>query len=76
MTATELKNWQRATPFVPFDLMLPGEERLHVPHPDFISIAPTGRLAEVWGKNDERTTVDVFLVLGVQETRRPRPRNR
>ena len=56
MTAIELKNWQRANPFVPFDLMLPGEKRVHVPHPDFISISPTGRLAEVCSKNGERIT--------------------
>ena len=47
MTATELKNWQRANPFVPFDILLPGEKRINVPYPDFISISPTGRLAEV-----------------------------
>jgi hypothetical protein len=70
MTATELRNWQRANPFVPFQLLLPGEKRLNVPHPDFLTISPSGRIAEVWDKDDSRVTLDVFLILGIQQVRR------
>ncbi len=70
MTATELRTWQRANPFVPFKILLPGEKSLPVPHPDFLSISPSGRIAEVWDKDDSRVTLDIFPILGIQEFRK------
>jgi len=69
MTATELKQFWHATPFVPFNIILAGSEKLHVPHPDFLSVSPSGRIATVWKKGDNHTSVDVMLITAVETAR-------
>ncbi len=61
MTATELKNFWRRSPFEPFDIVVPGRSKLHVPHPDFLTVSPTGRTAHVWMKNGDYAVLDVFF---------------
>ena len=70
MTASIIRKKQQAVPFIPFDFLLAGEKRIHVPHPDYMFISPSGRFAEVSDKNDDETTLDVFLILGVQDHRK------
>jgi hypothetical protein len=70
MTATELKEFCERTPFVPFDLVIPGRGKFHVPHPDFVSLSPSGRIVHVWRPNDEYAAVDVFLITALEENRR------
>lgn len=62
MTANRIRELLHAVPFQPFIIDLPGGERIPVPHPDFVSVAPTGRIAVVFGPKDETYTVDVFLI--------------
>jgi uncharacterized protein YndB with AHSA1/START domain len=69
MTATELRKFWHAAPFEPFNIVLAGSEKLHVPHPDFLSVSPSGRIAYVWKKGDDRTAVDVMLITAVETTR-------
>ncbi len=69
MTATIIRQKQQAHPFKPFDLLLPGAKRVRVPHPDYIFVSPSGRFAEVWDVDDNITTLDVRLILGVEEKR-------
>ncbi len=70
MTATELRQFWHRTPFVPFDVIVPGGEKFHVPHPDFLSVSPNGRIAHVWKESGEYAALDVFLVTAVEENRR------
>ena len=69
MTATELRKYWHAAPFVPFNIVLPGGERLHVPHPDFFSVSPGGRIAHVWKQDDDWSSLDVFLITSVETSR-------
>lgn len=69
MTATELKKFWHAAPFEPFNIVLAGSEKLHVPHPDFLSVSPTGRIAYVWKKDDDHTAVDVVLITALETSR-------
>lgn len=69
MTATELRKFWHAAPFEPFNVVLAGSEKLHVPHPDFLSVSPSGRIAYVWKKGDDRTAVDLMLITAVETTR-------
>jgi hypothetical protein len=70
MTATELKVFWHATTFVPFNIVLPSGEKVPVPHPDFLTVSPSGRIAQVWKKGDVRVSMDVFLITAVETARR------
>ena len=69
MTATELKKYWHAAPFVPFNIVLPGGERVAVPHPDFLHVSPSGRIAHVWKQDDDSASIDVFLITSVETAR-------
>ncbi|MDQ6808465.1 MAG: hypothetical protein M3Z64_03425 [Verrucomicrobiota bacterium] len=67
MTAIERKKCWRRSPFVPFDIIVPGREKLHVPHPDFLSVSPSGRIAKVWLNDDDEAAVDVLPITALEE---------
>ena len=69
MTATELKEFWHASPFVPFYIVLPSGEKVPVPHPDFLTVSPSGRIARVWKKGDVTVSMDVFLITSVETMR-------
>ncbi|MDQ2659482.1 MAG: hypothetical protein M3Y03_03600 [Verrucomicrobiota bacterium] len=66
MTATELREYWHRAPFVPFEIILPGRDKISVPHPDFLSVSPSGRIAHVWTSNDTWASLDVFLITGIE----------
>lgn len=66
MTATELRNHWRATPFVPFTIMGPAGIMLPVPERDYLSVSPRGRFAHVWKQNDESTFLEVQKIIAVR----------
>ncbi len=70
MTATELKKHWHAAPFVPFNIVLPSGEKVPVPQPDFLSVSPSGRIAQVWKKGDRSVSIDVFLITSIETARR------
>jgi hypothetical protein len=64
---------------VPFNIVLPGAEKLRVPHPDFLSVSPNGRIAHIWRNDDDYTAIDVMLITAVETSRngsKPGPRCR
>jgi hypothetical protein len=67
MTSTELRKFWRRSPFTPFDIVVPGRTKVHVPHPDFLSVSPNGRIAHVWMKGDDYAALDVFLITAVEQ---------
>lgn len=67
MTAIELKNLWHTSPFQPFHIVLAGSEKLLVPHPDFLSIAPNGRVAHIWKENGDYTAVDIMLITALEK---------
>ena len=69
MTATELKKYWHASPFVPFKIVLPSGEKVPVPHPDFLTVSPSGRIAHVWKKGVDSASMDVFLITAIETVR-------
>jgi hypothetical protein len=69
VTATELKKFWHAAPFVPFNIVLAGAEKLRVSHPDFLSVSPDGRIAHVWRNDDDHMAVDVVLITAIETSR-------
>jgi hypothetical protein len=70
VTATHLKEWWHRSPFAAFDIIVPGREAVHVPHPDFLTVSPSGRIAEVWLDDDRQVRLDVLLITAVEESGR------
>jgi hypothetical protein len=63
MTADALREKLDAEPFEPFQMRLPYGRALRVPHPEFVSLAPSGRIAIIWkGEGERYSTVDLLLV--------------
>jgi hypothetical protein len=82
MTAAELRKFWHRAPFVPFDIIVPGRQKLHVPDPDFLTVSPSGRVGHVWMRDDDYAAVDIFLITALEEnsraskqkrSRRPKP---
>jgi len=63
MTADAVREKLEAEPFHPFQMRMPDGRVVAVPHPDVVSLAPTGRIAIVWkGEGERYSTVDLMLV--------------
>jgi hypothetical protein len=76
MTATELRKFWHRAPFVPFDIIVPGRKKFSVPHPDFLSVSPAGRIAHVWMSDDDWASLDILLVTAVETNSRARKQKR
>jgi hypothetical protein len=50
-------------PFAPFQIVLPSDRSVPVPHPEFASIAPNRRWVLVWNKRGGWSLVDPTLVV-------------
>jgi hypothetical protein len=74
VTRDSLHEAWTARPFRPFALHLPDGRSLDVPHPEFLSISPNGRLVVVY-RGEGAHVVDLLLVSDL-EYRRPRRRRR
>jgi hypothetical protein len=66
MELARLKQFAEARPFKPFKLVLPSDREVDVPHPEFISIAPTGNAAVVWHKNGVGEHIDLRWIVSVK----------
>jgi hypothetical protein len=63
LTADALREKLNAEPFEPFQMRMPDGRSLRVPHPEFVSLAPSGRIAIIWkGEGERYSTVDPLLV--------------
>lgn len=77
MTGDAVRDRLAQTPFQPFQMRMPDGRVLAVPQPEFISVAPTGRIAIVWkGEGERYSTVDLLLVSDLEpiETKNRRTR--
>lgn len=77
MTADAVRDRLEEAPFQPFQMRMPDGRVLAVPHPEFISVAPTGRIAIVWkGEGERYSTIDLLLVSDLEpmETKNRRTR--
>ena len=62
MTVDQLRKTLQASPFRPFNVRMADGRVFHVPHPDFLSIFPGGRLATVYDTPDTASIVDLLLM--------------
>ena len=62
MTSDLLRAAIRARPFVPFTILM-GDGREHrVPHPEFLSMSRSGRLAYLVNEDDTWSVLDLLLM--------------
>jgi hypothetical protein len=66
MTAEQLRALREANPFHPFTIHLADGRTLTVPHRDFVSLSPSGRIIIVYQPNDAFNVVDLYLVTDLE----------
>jgi hypothetical protein len=54
----------------PFKITMADGRTLDVPHAEFVSISPSGRILYIAEENDRLEALDVFLITGVQQERK------
>lgn len=68
MTIQQLRAAHRATPFKPFSVDMADGRSFHVPHPDFLSMSPTGRTVIIYEENEEFSILDLLLMTEIKST--------
>ena len=66
MTVDQIRSLQDATPFRAFRIHMANGKSADVPHPDFMSLFPTGRIMIVYRANDSFEVIDTLLVTSVE----------
>jgi hypothetical protein len=66
MTIQQLKTAHRATPFRPFTIHMADGRASHVPHPDFLSMSPSGRTVIVYQQDEEFSILDLLLMTEIR----------
>jgi hypothetical protein len=74
VTLKYLRYIMKAHPFRPFWLCMADGRKLHVIHPDFIAVSPSGRAATVFIPNSHLEFVDLLLVTRITFRKTPYPR--
>jgi hypothetical protein len=62
MTIEQLRATHRATPFQPFTIRMADGRQFPIPHPDFLSMSPTGRTAVIFQTDGSASIVDLLLL--------------
>ena len=70
MLVESIREFSRATPFVPFEIRTNGGERLRVPHPDFLLIAPRGGWVIITDEEDHVRHISALLIKEVAPLRK------
>ena len=68
MTIQQLRAAQKATPFRPFSIHMADGRSFPVPHPDFLSMSPTGRTVIVYEQDDAFSILDLLPMTEIQMT--------
>ena len=66
MTIQQLRAAHRVVPFQPFAVHMADGRSFHVPHPDFLSMSPTGRTVIIYQQDDEFSILDLLLMTKIQ----------
>jgi hypothetical protein len=62
MLVETIREFNRAIPFVPYEIRTNGGERLQVPHPDFVLVAPKGAWVIVTDEVDRPRHISSLLI--------------
>ena len=68
MTIDKLREVLHAQPFQPFTIRTADGRSVPVPHPDFISVSPPGRMVHVFRKDGRSEFIDLLLVTSIELT--------
>lgn len=74
MTADQLREMLRASPFRPFDIHLADGRSLAIDHPELVAIAPPGLTIGVAKSEGTIEIVDLLLVTSLEPHANGRPR--
>ena len=66
MTVQQIKDNYSAQPFRPFRIHYPGGPPADVPHPEWMSFSPTGRIVTVWTPDEHWKQIDVALITAME----------
>jgi hypothetical protein len=73
MTPEYLRAAKRKQPFIPFSIHMADGSRVFVPHPDFISMQPTGRLVFVHTQKGGSHVLDRMLMTQIEYSENGEP---
>ena len=62
MLIETIREFNRTVPFEPYEIRTNGGERLRVPHPDFIFVAPRGTWVLVIDERDRPRHISSLLI--------------
>jgi len=62
VTTEQLRTTIRAHPFQPFMIRMADGRQFAIPHPDFLSMSPSGRTAVIYHPDDSASIVDLLLM--------------
>ncbi|HYV27692.1 MAG TPA: hypothetical protein VFA77_09180 [Candidatus Eisenbacteria bacterium] len=62
MVIESIREFNRAVPFIPYEIHTASGERYSVPHPDFISISPRGSFVVVIDAKDRPHHLNALLI--------------
>jgi hypothetical protein len=71
MTVQQLRGTLRKTPFQPFTIRMADGRSFPIPHPDFLSMSPSGRTVIVYEADDEMDILDLLLMTEIEATQSP-----
>ncbi len=66
MTVQQLRSVYRATPFRPFTLHMGDGRSFYIPHPDFLSMSPSGRTVIVFQEDDHFNVLDLLWLTEIE----------
>jgi hypothetical protein len=70
MLVEAIREFNRASPFVPYEIRTNGGERLRVPHPDFVFVAPRGGWVIITDEQDHVRHISSILIEEVAPVRK------
>ena len=62
MVVASIRDFNRAVPFVPYEVCMNGGETYPVPHPDFISVSPRGSFVIIIDQQDRPHHLNALLI--------------
>jgi hypothetical protein len=62
MVIESIREFNRAVPFVPYELRMTSGETHQVPHPDFISVSPRGSFVVIIDRNERPHHLNAILI--------------
>lgn len=68
MTIQQLRAAHQAKPFRPFNVHMADGRSFPVPHPEFLSMSPTGRTVIIFQENEEFSILDLLLMTEIETT--------